>query len=96
MAERLVATAWGRVQGVGYREFCVRAADRLAVVGYAMNRSDRTVRVVAEGTRTALDTFVTDLERGPRMARVDRVDVEWTQATGEFGAFGVRYEGRDA
>jgi hypothetical protein len=27
---------------------------------------------------------------------VDLVDVVWTNASGEFGAFGVRYEGRDA
>jgi len=92
----IVAVASGRVQGVGYRDFCVRAADRLGVVGYAMNTSDGTVRVVAEGDRDALESFVSEMERGPRLARVERVGVQWGVATGAFGAFGVRYEGRDA
>ena len=88
--------AEGRVQGVGYRDFCVRCAEMLGVVGYAMNLSDGRVRVVAEGKKEAIEALVREMERGPRLARVERVSVAWRAPRGEFTGFGVRYAGRDA
>ncbi len=81
----------GWVQGVGFRDFCVKCADRLGVVGYAMNLSDGRVRVVAEGTRDRIEALSRELERGPRLGRVDRAIVSWHPASGEFTGFGVRY-----
>ena len=86
----------GRVQGVGFREFCVRAAERLGVVGYAANLPDGRVRIVAEGTRTALDLFVREVERGPRLARVEQATVSWRPPSEPFTSFGIRYTGEDA
>ena len=86
----------GRVQGVGYRDFARRAAEKVGLVGYAMNLGDGTVRVVVEGERAAIETLVPALEKGPRLGRVTRVTVTWTAARGEFTGFGVRYSGRDA
>ena len=85
----------GRVQGVGFREFARKCAERLGVVGYAMNLHDGRVRVLAEGTRAAIDALVSDLERGPRLGYVTRVTVSWRAPRGEFGGFGIRY-GPDA
>jgi acylphosphatase len=86
----------GAVQGVGFRQFAWDCAERLGVVGYAMNVPDGTVRVVAEGARAALEAFVAQLERGPRLGRVARVDVAWRAARGEFTGFGIRYHGHGA
>ena len=86
----------GRVQGVGFREFCVRAAERLGIVGYATNLRDGRVRIVAEGTRTALDAFVREVERGPRLARVEQATVSWRSPSEPFTTFGIRYTGDDA
>jgi len=86
----------GRVQGVGFREFCVRAAERLGVVGYAMNLGDGRVHVVAEGTSDALEAFVREIERGPRLARVADTRVSWTSPREQFTQFGIRYAGDDA
>ena len=85
----------GRVQGVGFREFTRGCAERLGLVGYAMNLRDGRVRVVAEGPREAIDALLRHVERGPGIARVDDVQVSWTAPRGEFTAFGIRY-GRDA
>ena len=43
-------TVSGRVQGVGYRYFVLRQAERLGVTGFARNRPDGSVEVVAEGS----------------------------------------------
>jgi acylphosphatase len=61
-----------------------------------MNLPDGRVRVIAEGTRAAVEAFVGDLKRGPRHARVARVDVAWREARGELTGFGIRYHGHDA
>jgi acylphosphatase len=61
-----------------------------------MNERDGSVRVVVEGVRSVVEGYVEELRRGPRLARVTRVDVGWTPARGEFTGFGIRYSGRDA
>jgi acylphosphatase len=85
----------GRVQGVGYREFARGCAERSGLVGYAMNLRDGRVRVVLEGEREVIDTVVLDLERGPRLARVTRVSVDWHAPSGLFTGFGIRVPGHD-
>ena len=69
---RLVALVHGRVQGVGYRMFAIRHAQALGLTGHVRNLPDhRTVEVVAEGPRDALDRLLAHLRRGPYGARVD-------------------------
>lgn len=85
---RLVAKAIGRVQGVGYRAFCVDEATRLHIDGYARNLPDgRSVEVQAEAAEPTLRRFVERLREGPRMAVVEDVEYRWESATGEFRGF---------
>ena len=89
--ERLEARIYGRVQGVGFRIFVQEKARALGLSGYAKNKYAplRHVEVVAEGPRPALDTLLHYLEQGPPLARVERVDVQWGPASGEFHGFHV-------
>ncbi len=64
----------GRVQGVGYRDWAVRAARRLGVGGWVRNLADGSVEVVAQGARNAVDAFVAACRTGPPSARVTGVD----------------------
>jgi len=64
----------GRVQGVGFRWFVVRLAERLDLAGLVRNLPDGSVEVVAEGTGEALVELEEGLSRGPRMAQVTSVD----------------------
>ncbi len=91
--ERLEARVIGRVQGVGYRYFVLRLADELDLRGWVANEPDGSVRVVAEGSRAALDALRSRLEVGPPAARVERVVARYGPATGEFAGFGVRFFG---
>jgi acylphosphatase len=65
----------GRVQGVGYRESCRRAADLNRVKGWVRNCRDQTVEAVFEGDRDAVDAVLTWCQLGPPAARVDRIDL---------------------
>jgi len=63
----------GRVQGVGFRWFVMREAERLKLGGYARNLPDGSVEVVSQGPEEALETLEAHLKRGPSHARVDDV-----------------------
>jgi acylphosphatase len=41
------------------------------------NRADGTVEVEAQGEKSALETFLAFLYRGPLGAKVDSVDADW-------------------
>ena len=66
----------GRVQGVGFRFFAERTASSLGVGGYVRNLFDGRVEVYAIGSAEQMDALRSALQRGPRMAAVDRVDEE--------------------
>jgi acylphosphatase len=87
MNERIEAIVSGRVQMVMYRDFATRKARRLGITGTARNLSDGTVEIVAEGPRANLERFIKKLKRGPLLADVKDVTVEWKPATGEFSEF---------
>jgi acylphosphatase len=75
----------GQVQGVGYRYFALRQANTLGLSGYARNRSDGSVEVVAEGTDAALVDFEGRLREGPAFASVSTVEREPIPPRGDSG-----------
>ncbi len=77
----------GDVQGVGFRYFLMREAQRLGLRGWVRNRDDGTVEFVAEGMRPDLERLKQAAERGPRMAEVARVDAQWSAAAGDLDGF---------
>ena len=77
----------GRVQGVGFRYFVQRKAQQLGVRGWVRNNPDGTVELVAEGNRDDLEQLKRAVEQGPRMARVEQVDAQWSSATGNLHGF---------
>jgi acylphosphatase len=89
MNERLHAFVRGDVQGVSFRWFIDREALRSGLRGWARNRRDGRVEVLVEGERAVLEAFLEQIRRGPRMARVEGVDVRWDDATGEFPDFQI-------
>ena len=66
----------GTVQGVGFRYFAVRAAERLQVNGYTKNLPDGRVEVYAIGPPEQLAKLRSALERGPWGASVSEVQEE--------------------
>jgi acylphosphatase len=82
----------GRVQGVNFRIFVMYRAEALGLKGYVKNLSGGTaVEVWAEGEKTKLDELVKYLKNGPSRARVDSVDVKWSDYKGHFNDFRVSY-----
>ena len=86
------AIVHGRVQGVNFRIFVTDRAQALGLKGYVKNLSGGTaVEVWAEGEKKNLGGLLKYLNDGPSRARVERVDVEWSDYTGRFDNFQVNY-----
>ena len=71
------ASRWfisGRVQGVGFRWFVIRQADRFDIRGWTRNMADGRVEVLAAGNRASLLKFEEAILAGPVLSRVDNVE----------------------
>ncbi|WP_036259928.1 acylphosphatase [Methylocapsa aurea] len=81
------ATIRGRVQGVGYRAWVVREAERRGVTGWVRNRSNGDVEAVFFGEPEAVEALCAACWRGPPLARVEGIDVVAADeaAVGETG-----------
>jgi acylphosphatase len=89
--QRVEAAVYGRVQGVSFRYYTQQKARQLGLTGWVANHPDGSVRLVAEGSRPALEELVAFLQQGPPAARVSQVDAIWHEANGEWHTFGVRF-----
>ncbi|MGE4105784.1 MAG: acylphosphatase [Bacteriovoracia bacterium] len=73
----------GRVQGVGFRAFTRRQAERYpSLRGYVRNLSDGRVEVLVSGLAADLEALVRACRQGPPHSRVDGVEErELTEAS---------------
>ena len=63
------------VQGVFFRDTCLREASSRGVSGWVRNRRDGTVEAVFQGDDADVGMMVSWAHRGPRDARVEKVDI---------------------
>jgi acylphosphatase len=74
--QRRHVVIYGFVQGVGFRFGVERAANSRGVSGWVRNRADGAVEAVLEGAPEDVEALVEFCRRGPRGAKVERVEVE--------------------
>jgi acylphosphatase len=84
-AKRIVV--YGRVQGVGFRYFVRKAGLEHGLTGTARNCSDGTVEVIVEGKTAEIAGFLREVERGPAISRVERLEVVDIPACGAYDSF---------
>lgn len=75
--------AYGRVQGVFFRDSCRREAEQRGVTGWVSNEPDGSVAAVFEGAPDAVAAMITWMRTGPPRADVERVEVADTRPPGE-------------
>ena len=85
-------TAWvhGSVQGVGFRWWTRSRALELGLTGFASNRSDGRVQVVAQGPREACQRLLDLLEGGGTPGQVDKVVTDWSEVGDAMSGFTER------
>lgn len=81
----------GYVQGVFFRSTMKEVADRYGVKGWVRNLPDGRVEAVLEGPEDKVNKVIEWAWRGPPLAEVEDVKVEWEGYRGEFEDFEIRY-----
>lgn len=81
----------GIVQGVFYRDWINKKAKKLGITGFVKNEAGGRVLTVAEGGEEKLKEFVKWVKKGPLLAQVEKIEVEWGKAKGEFTDFEILY-----
>ena len=88
--KRAVIIAKGEVQQVGYRDIVRKIARKLEITGFVGNMEFYDVEIVAEGEEDALNTFITQIKIEKYPVAVGGLNVEFSDATGEFEHFKVK------
>lgn len=74
MKKRYHVFVEGRVQGVGFRGFCMIRAQRYNLTGSVRNLPNGTmVEIYVQGEDSDIDKFLADIEKGDRFIRVDNI-----------------------
>jgi len=74
----------GQVQGVGFRYFTKRQANKYTITGWVRNLLNGTVEVLACGNKDNIEQFIQCLKQGPVSAKVDKIisdDQPWQEFT---------------
>lgn len=82
----------GRVQGVWFRENTQKKARKLGVTGWVKNLADDRVEAIFEGEKEKVEEMIKWAKRGPILAKVNGIDVEWQEYQGEFNNFEIRHD----
>ncbi len=75
----------GFVQGIGFRDFLVMAAEAQKLDGWVRNRADGSVEALVSGPTKAVEIFVTNATKGPQGAKVSAVDLHNSEPPAEKG-----------
>jgi acylphosphatase len=87
---RLTAWVHGQVQGVGFRWWTRSRALELGLTGYAANKPDGRVQVVAQGSRQACRQLLDLLQGGGTPGQVDKVVADFTEPGDSLQGFTER------
>ena len=81
----------GRVQNVSFRYNTKIKAIINGLKGWVKNNSDGTVEIIADGDKEKIKRFISWCNKGPFMASVEDMEVQWLNYKDEFKTFSVRY-----
>ena len=77
-----------RVQGVGFRYFTYRAAEKHDIKGWVRNLPSGDVEMYATGDDDSMARFMEEVGRGPSLALVEYVEVRDVESK-PFSGFSI-------
>lgn len=89
--KRVYVIIYGDVIGVGFRAWVARNARELGLTGWVRNSDEGLVEAVFEGDEEKVKEMIERCKKGPEVAWVEKVVVKWSEASGEFKNFEIRY-----
>ncbi len=90
MRERAEVNCGGLVQGIGFRPFVYRIAVENGLVGYVKNLGDAGVKIIVEGEKSQIESFLQSLERDkPLLALYRNLTVTSHSPKWDFDSFRI-------
>lgn len=80
----------GFVQGIGFRVFIRSRAQRAGLKGWVRNLSDGRVEAVLHGNKQKIEEVIKECNKGPFLAEVKNVTVDWEETDEKFENFEQR------
>lgn len=81
----------GRVQRVFFRSGTQTKAKSLGITGWVKNLASGQVEAVFEGDKDKVEKIIDWARKGPILAKVENLELEWQEYKGEFNDFEIRY-----
>ena len=81
----------GDVQGISFRYYTKQKAIILEIKGWVRNLASGEVEAIFEGLEDRIREMVEWCKKGPWLAKVNNVRVEFSDYKGEFENFEIRY-----
>ncbi|MDO9537304.1 MAG: acylphosphatase [Thermoplasmata archaeon] len=88
---RATITISGEVQDAGFRGKVMRMGQKSGLTGYVENLPNGSVRVISEGGEETIKDFAKMLDIHDDDIEVEDISVDWSDATGEFKWFEVKF-----
>lgn len=89
MQIKAVIIVRGEVQRVGYRDVVERAARKMKLTGIVENVKPYDVKIVCEGIKTSIDSFIKLIDIKEHPIVVEELEVSFEDATGDFDYFEI-------
>ena len=80
---------FGFVQGIGFRQFILRQAQDLRLTGWVRNLEDGRVETMFQGRKEDIEKMIKLCRKGPFLAEIKEVHVEWEDSTENFETFEI-------
>lgn len=80
----------GDVQGVNFRYFTQKEAQKLNLSGWARNEHDGSVLIFVQGEEEVANKMIEWAREGSPMAEVEKVDVEEVEVDDNLRGFSVK------
>lgn len=84
------AVITGKVQGIGFRMYIFRQAERLGLYGWVKNCSNGSVELHAQGGDVDLDYFMQLVKRGNNFSVIEELKIKPTDVNDIYKCFEVK------
>ena len=81
---------FGRVQGVGFRAWTQKTAQKYSLNGWVMNCSDKSVEFIVSGNKHNIDKFIGECYTGPILSNVKTLNLKKLPFL-EYKNFEIKY-----
>ena len=82
----------GFVQGVGYRKWARKEAQKAGITGWIRNLPDGSVEALLQGDKDTIEKLLNLYKKGPFLSEVEDIDTIWEAQKETFPDFSIRHD----